>query len=129
MYLICAQFLLHFVEQELGVRDPVIITRECIRFARLVVEEGAREVSDSLQVDAVAARLLDGIPCTREQALRAADVRRGRYRGALEAGLPQGQEFDNAASFEGGAEFLAAIVLLAELPCFQGKVSDRRYSV
>ncbi|MEV5874841.1 hypothetical protein AB0L75_11520 [Streptomyces sp. NPDC052101] len=118
-----ASSLLDFVEQELDVHDPVTITREYIKFARLVVQKGAREAPASFQVDAVAARLLDGIPCTREQALRAAGVRRGRYRRALEAGLSQGQEFDRAVSFEGGAELLAVIVLLAELPWFQEKVT------
>ncbi|MEU6476134.1 hypothetical protein ABZ858_04450 [Streptomyces sp. NPDC047017] len=120
-----ASSLLDFVEQELDVHDPVAITREYIRFARLAVEEGAREVPASLQVDAVAARLLHWMPCTREQALRAAGVRRDRYRRALEAGLPQGEEFDRAVSFEGGAALLAVIVLLAEFPWFKEKVTDR----
>ncbi|WP_143076654.1 hypothetical protein [Streptomyces sp. MUSC 14] len=120
-----ASILLDFVERELNVHDPVVISREYIRFARLAVDEGARDVPASFRIDAVAARLLGCFPCAREQALRAAVVRRDRYREALNAGLQQGEEFDRAVSFEGGAEFLAVTVLVAELPWFRGKITDR----
>ncbi|MEU7059002.1 hypothetical protein [Streptomyces sp. NPDC046197] len=119
-----AASLLDFVERELGVHDLVIITREYMRFARLAVDEGARDMPASFRVDAVAERLLDCLPFTREQASRAASTRRDRYLRALGAGLPQGEGFDRAVSFEGGVELRAVLVLLEKLSWFQGRVAD-----
>ncbi|QFQ99303.1 hypothetical protein F9278_27700 [Streptomyces phaeolivaceus] len=122
--LLFASRLLEFVEQELDLPDPIVISRAYMKVARKAIEDGALQVPPSLHADAVVASMLQRFTFTRQQAVDVAETRRSRYLDALTAGLEE-EEFLRAVCVDGASELVAITALLPTARWFQGKITDK----